>query len=707
MQKLTQTTMWKKLLAVLATFGVLATNIAFADTTNQLLSEVTLNPATGVFNPSATPIAENLGITVKTIAPASVAVYFLKLNTDGTIAVTYWRKSSLLVPVTTLTTSYDGRDSRGSVIPNGDYTVRVVVSAAGYTTVTKDVKATVTSSTVTPPASTTPVNKCGDASLSSTIVKNLCVDQSTWDPSDDELNIEWDLSASDDNIDNFSLWAYEVDGNKESIELWDDEEMDNDDYEFDWNGLDEDDEYIDEGYWKITVKADNDVVSFIIDVQYEEAKVLSDAFLTKTEFDNTIDENTALVFRVSQDSIVSVDVVEDNSTSHKVVELWDEEEINKKAWYVLTWDGMDDDGDEVDEGSYKFKITTANPANDKVETTSYSESVTVKEDEVSSSRSNVTEDYIQPVVIMKDTSDEATITYTIDEDAEVTVEIFEGGKSSNPDAVLEDDVSKSAGTYTVSWNVRDEDGKKLDKDTKYSYRVTAKVSGSSNKTDKERGYFVIGNPGNEEDDTDDNNDDDDIVTPASCKGLFRDVSETSPYCEAVAWAYNWGVIEGDAGFLRPNAYVNRAEALAMTLRGFYVMTLPSDGTDLGFKDVAPYGWYTPYLRTGMFLGMVNGDAKLKLARPEEYVNRAEFAKYLTKAEISLNDFVPSCGYYNTYLSDVEPNAWYSDYVCVVSEYNLLDTSNGRFDASRFVTRGEVIEALYQLDKQGLLYVELL
>jgi len=577
--------------------------------------------------------------------------------------------------VKTGTFEWDGKDTSNNLVYAGKYTA-TLTATAGTETATKSADFTVK------------YNGVSD----STIIKNVVLDpdDTTWDPSDESLTIEWELA---EDVNDFSLTAIDENGNE--IELWEDEEMDADDYEYEWNGLDEDDDYIREGIWIIEIKADNDVLRPSVRVKYSTTEIYDDMFVTKESFDNTIDEFTYVVFRVKQDSLVTVDVM---NGKKKIDTLIDEEELEKNSWYAVKWDGMDDDGDEVDEDTYELRVTAANIANDKVET-SRSINVTVAEDEVSSGKSNVFNDYIYPVIVSKNSTSNVGIEFTIDEEAEVTVEIFKGSKTSNPEIVLMDDQLLKAGDYKMVWDGRDEDGKTFDKNAKYSYRVTTKVEGSSNKTDKERGFFVIGEEGGVSDDDDDSDDDGDHPEPADCG--FWDVNVSSPYCTAIAWAKSEGIVDGyPDGSFRQSSFINRAEALKVVLEAFNVSILPDDYSRLGFSDVGVGAWYMKYIRTGKFYGMVAGYAGTTLVKPAEQINRVELLRYTLEAAEAINGYqVPTCN--AKYYPDATDN-WYKDYVCLAHDYDLYNTYSGYFYPGNNVTRGEVALLLYRLNDAGLL-----
>lgn len=590
---------------------------------------------------------------------------------DGKVVYTFVAQAG----VTEGEFKWNGRDTKGDLVEAGDYTATLTVTA-GDETATKTASFKVVYDGV------------GD----SDIITNVEVAPNPWDPSEEELEIEFEL---EEDVEDFSLHAKLV-GEKDDVELWEDEDMDADEYELEWDGLDDDDEYIEEGTWALVFEADNDKVTYYVEVEYDEPEIYDDIFVTKESIDNTIGEFTYVVFRVDADAIVTVEVMDGKK---KVDTLMDEEEVSKNDWYAVKWDGTDDDEDEVDEDKYEFKVTAANKLNDDVKSSRTVE-VTVAEDEVSSGKSNVTNDSTYPVIVAKNTEDDVEIDFTIDEEAEVTLEIFKGNKSSNPEVVLLEDQLLQPGSYTFNWDARDEDGKKLDKNEKYSYRVTARVDDKSSKTDKERGFFVVGEEGSV------GGGEPPVpgpTPPAPVEGCggFWDVTASSNYCEAIAWAKSEGIFGGYSdGTFRQYDFINRAEALKVILEAFDVPVLPDDYTNLGFSDVIVGSWYMKYLRTGKFYGLVAGYGGTTLVKPEEEINRVELLKFTLEAAETVNGYnVPVCNV--TYYPDADGD-WYQDYVCLAHDYDLYNTYSGYFYPGNKVMRGEVALLLYRLAQAGLL-----
>ncbi len=687
--------MFKKLLSVVALFSMLATQTAFAaidggvptsgDTVVSPVESLTITPS--VFDPSdgektviRLKVKEASIVTVKVLDPdtsKSLVTLDSSITLDGTNSYTY-------------TKTFAGRLADGSILQDGSYLVNAAVyTVSGSVSINKAVGFVVTSEddddddddiyevTAT----------CGtEKSLG--VIDDADVDDCTWDPTEDDLTITWELN---DDVDDFTLTAEK--SGEDDVELMDEEDLDEDDYDFEWDGTDDDGDIIEEGTWYIVLEADDYKIRIPVRVSYDDDDdddnnddvEISDIFVTKTSFDNDAGEFVYVVFRTEDDAEVTVDVFKGTK---KIDTLIDEEDLDGDVWHAVKWDGTDDDGDEVKEGDYKFKVT----AEDGREKASKTVNVEVAEDDIASNKTNVTNDSITPVVIEKSTTTGAQITYKIDDDAEVTVAIYKGDKTSGAEIVLENKKDKKAGTYTVKWDGRDDDDDRLSKDTKYSYLITAKVDGSSTKVDKERGYFVIGEAGSLGG-----------TTAYNCENAgFWDVSNTSPYCEAIVWAKSKGIINGYPGnYFKPYGYINRVEALAVALRAFSLPILSDNYTNLGFTDVTVGGWYMPYLRTGKFYGLVNGYGGTTLVKPASEISRVEILKFIIEAaEAAQNYEFPTCN--SIYYSDSPLGAWYTKYVCVSHDYNLFTTYSGFFYPGIKATRGEVVLALYKLYQAGLL-----
>jgi len=139
--------------------------------------------------------------------------------------------------------------------------------------------------------------------------------------------------------------------------------------------------------------------------------------------------------------------------------------------------------------------------------------------------------------------------------------------------------------------------------------------------------------------------------------------------------------------------------------------LPSNGTNLGFRDVDPNAWYMTYARTAKFYGMLHGYLNQTEARLANNINRVEFLKFVLEASDAFTVW-ETPGYERSYYADVNANDpthdWFFDYAGVARTYGLYnetyDTTTGeRFlNPGSLVQRGEVALVLYRMSKAGLL-----
>lgn len=78
--------------------------------------------------------------------------------------------------------------------------------------------------------------------------------------------------------------------------------------------------------------------------------------LSDDEFDPDY-EDVEISFRISDDAEVTVRVYDDDNDF--VAELWDDRDKDEGN-HSLTWDGEDDDGDQVPDGDYTIKVIADN-----------------------------------------------------------------------------------------------------------------------------------------------------------------------------------------------------------------------------------------------------------------------------------------------------------------------------------------------------------
>jgi flagellar hook assembly protein FlgD len=681
---------------VFARVGEQIVDFDYQDVTLKSLSEVN-EVAPKVSNLKADPLAfsaegdEDTEISFEVDKDAYLEVTVKK---DGTVVKEFddydgndWYKKGEVHSI-----NWNGTDNDGDVLADAVYTIYVVASNTdGSNTSSTEVEIKTT------------------AVVSNGIIQDFTLDpKGTWDPTDEDLEIAFELTESAK-----SLMIEAKNGNK-VIGILDDDYVDDDEYEELWDGTDDDGDYVKEGVWEIIVRADGNKVSRTVTVEYEKPEITS-AFVTKDSFDPSNDEFSNLVFKLDAPALVTVDIYRG---SKKEFTLLDEETVKKNRYYAVSWDGMDEDGDEVDFAKdWKFKITAENLTDDDVYSTETVE-VDVEEDEVSDKKANVTNDYTAPIVFDDNGYDTMEISYCVDADAEVYLAIYEGTSTSgSADAEILDYVSMEAGCHTEVWDGKNENGKTL-KDGVYTYKLTSKI-GSYKET--EIGKFVIGNSGTVDTTTPEEPADEEPTdeTPyiGECSNYYWDLGYLggdNELCEAIAWVTEEGIFSGyQDGTFKPYQKINRAEVLKVVLEAFNVDLYPLNGSKEGFSDVDPYSWYMSYVRTAKAFGMLDGYSD-GTARLSNNINRVELLKFVLEASSSFTGYEFVTGYYypNYYYdfyADVaydSDSSWFYDYANAAYTYDLYNTyyEEGKeyLKPAQLVERGEVALLLYRMANAGLL-----
>ncbi|MEK7085768.1 MAG: FlgD immunoglobulin-like domain containing protein [Patescibacteria group bacterium] len=664
-----------------------------------------VNIVTGPVFSDKAPKTSNLKVDPTPFSPATgedTDIYF-DVDKNGFITVELWNEAGTEQVGKTFddynydyydagkhSVNWNGKDDDGDVVNDGNYVVVVITENDDGI----DIDGFLFEVETTNP-------------LSKGVIKNFSLDPSgKWDPTDGELEINFELTSEVK-----SLHIQAKQGNN-VIKIMDDKVVDDDDYTETWDGTDDDGDFISEGEWTITLIADGDKVSDSVNVKYDQPGIV-EAFVTKDSFDPSENESVTLVFKVDTKSEVTVEAFQG---SQKELKLLNNEPVKKNKWYAVSWDGMDKDGEEVDFGKdWKFRITAENETEDDILDTKNIE-FDIEEDEVSDKKSNVTNDFVSPVVFDNDQSDTVTLSYTIDEDAAVFVAVYEGVSTGGKAEIeLLDFVEQASGSHTVEWNGKNDKNKTLS-DGVYTYKLISKANGNYKET--EIGRFVVGNSG-------------DFVspeptpepgpTPEPAPIACGDYTDTkfianSDYelCAAIDWVTTQGVFGGYSdGTFSPYNTINRAEVLKVVFEAFKDVTiLPNDGSTQGFFDLDPSAWYMPYVRTAKFYGMLQGYSDGS-AGVTKNISRAEFLKFTLKASEAFTGYtVPKYAF--SYYVDVNVNdpgqSWFKDFAGVAYEMNLFNIYDKNYvygspvylQPSKLVTRGEVALVLYRMYNAGLL-----
>jgi len=575
--------------------------------------------------------------------------------------------------------SWNGTDDDGADVEAGTYTVYVLAendNGVSWESINIEV---IDADNPTP--SPTPPNN-------NVIIKDLEIDpENDWDPTEEDLEIEFELTEEVS-----SLEVELVSPNGKTIELLKEEDADDDDYDLTWDGTDDDGDYVKGGEWLLIVRADNETEEADFEVEYTQPEI-TQSFVSKSSIDTDKGEFTNLAFTLNTESVVTVEVYKG---SKKKLTLLDEKTLSEDDWHTIVWAGDDEDGDYVkDANDWKFKITAENKVDDDINDVEIIE-IDIEEDDVSSKKSNVTNDFTTPVIFDDDRDDSIIIYYCLEEDAEVSIDVYEGTSTSgSSDVELLDKLAQTEGCHWITWDVTDEDGDDLDEDI-YSYKIMSKANGSYK--DTETGIFAVGEEATST-----------TVEPPS-KGCENYTDTKNIYdveiCSALEWVTNEGIFHGYAdGSFGPQNYINRAEVLKVLIEAMdNVNILPLDGTNQGFSDLDPNAWYMPYVRTAKFYGMLHGypDGEAKLANN---INRAEILKLALEAADAFEGYTIPNAVSSSY-TDVADDVWFVDYANVAYTYILFDDynigTNWYLSPANLVTRSEVALLLYRMHMNGLI-----
>jgi flagellar hook assembly protein FlgD len=591
--------------------------------------------------------------------------------------------------------TWNGRDDEGDIVDDDDYTVEVRVDNYDGDDLERK---TVTVYTDTP--------------AREDVISDLKVKPSNnWDPTEEPLKITFDL---DEDVDDLLIEARK--SGESDVKIISEDNNDSGSYEIFWDGRDEDDDdrLVEEGTWEIVVNADGDIEKKTIDVDYEDVKI-ERAFVTKREFDPQEGEFTYLVFELSADAEVDVELVEDGDVEITFIE----EEVLPEGWHAVFWDGYDVRDDDSD---FEFEITVRTPGSSSI-ADEETVDVDVREANFSRSRATIVQDYVEPVIFDDRRDAELQIHYCIDEEADVTVEIYEGSSTSgSAEAELIEDYRQGPGCHDLTWDGRDDRGRGLE-DGVASYKIT--VDSYRGGRESETGRFAVGS-------SDDNRraprgggypypgggvgpvgPGPSLPIGIGCGGYADTVGiGDRELCEALDWVTAEGIFRGyQDGSFGVNNYINRAEALKVVFEAYRTPLLPGNGSNYGFVDVDPYAWYMPYVSTAIANGMLNANPYSREARLDERINRVEMLKLAIEAGRAFNSFqIPV--YNDSPYTDIDPynpaNAWFLDYAGVAYD-NLLfndiqDPYTGAFSLGigNRMTRAEVALLLYRMFKAGIL-----
>ncbi len=174
---------------------------------------------------------------------------------------------------------------------------------------------------------------------------------------------------------------------------------------------------------------------------------------------------------------------------------------------------------------------------------------------------------------------------------------------------------------------------------------------------------------------------------------FIDVPKNKEYYEAIDYLSGKGIIEGYSdGTFRPHARVTRAQAAKMLTETMYRHQLPfrqQETEPFYFSDVAVDDWYYDYA-TVLKSTLIMSGYDDGTYRGYDTLHRAQLAKMMFVAfqvDFMLHN--------EPAFEDVAREHWSYPYVQTLSEYGILQGSEGLFKPSNPVTRSQFALILYR------------
>jgi len=526
-------------------------------------------------------------------------------------------------------------------------------------------------------------------------INNISLRPSTFYPAkDDEIRIKFDIKRDLEKLEIFA-----VKGNDEIRIFREYDLYKENNFEFVWDGLDENYNYIEEGRYRIEFRSSTNSNSLVcgrtIEFKYESVRV-SDIYLSKYSIDNDLGEYSYVLFKTDSDGFVDVEILLDGR-SDEIIE--EELEVEKNKWYGVVFDGS----------SYKYgeNISISVKAYNKYNSSVFSSrqlKINLAEERSTSNRANISLDNVSPVI--SDGSQKLNLSYYLDENADVVITLHNG---SNASGSLVGEIlnikNQKRGSHSVSFDAKDSSGNKLSNGV-YSYKIVSKLTNQETET----GIFVIGSVGDISSSSNEGSSSSKVMKNVIINGIlyngnnqnfdscagFIDLPNNFKYCDAIIWAKEKGIINGynDNSF-RPYNSITRAEILKVVIEANNIKTDDNAYGAFGFVDVEEFAWYSKYLKAGILNNIFSGDFGKNTARLGDFVNRAETLKLLFEAK-NVNGFynLSSCG--NYIFEDVKSNEWFSNYACEAKRLNLFESNFNYFNPSFLSSRGEVVQALYIL-----------
>ncbi len=491
-----------------------------------------------------------------------------------------------------------------------------------------------------------------------------------------------------------------------------------------WDGHDMNGQLVTNGTYTIEVYASNNVGSntanasvTVTSPQPQTAPTLSNVNATPSSFDPN-NQNTNIDFTVDKTATVSM-TVQNSSTT--VRNLASGSSFNAGS-YFQQWNGRDNNGNIVANGTYTINVTASNSAGQN----SMSTTVTVNAVGTGTNCSVVTSNYANPISFNPNNQD-TQINFSMNRAASVTVEIK---NNSTVIQTLASNQSLISGAQVYNWNGRNNSGNFVNQGT-YTYQITASVSGCADNvstgnvtvTDTNGGS---GNYSNDWPSTDEN-----LVTGLQIHNeifnpnhgeraqvtfqlrdnahlvvqvmdgnnnvvkTLRDNSNQSAGTYSDYWdgRNDNGSIVSDAVYqfriMADNGSNTDTDRVSTEVNtNGVIIGLPSNQRCAGYKDVSVDSPFCKAIQLMSTQNIFNGYSDGTF-RPYLAINRAETTKVVT---LALGYNVQTGSYFGNLFLDTISNAWYSPYLKVALDNNIINGyPDGTFRPGNTINRVELLK----------------
>jgi flagellar hook assembly protein FlgD len=450
-------------------------------------------------NPGTAPVITNDYASPNPFDPSdeNTTIYYT-LNTNATVTVSILEGATV---VRTLNTT-----SQSAGINSMSWNGEINGSDADEGTYTYSIYASNTNGNATKTGSVT-VDYVGQSGTAPNVT-NTYASPSSFDPDDEDTTIYYTLNTT------AYVTITVLDGSSTIETLQSAVSKSAGTYSVNWDGKDSSNNAYDEGTYTYKIYATNtygnDTETGSVTIDYDSSSCttpsITSHYVTPTSFDPD-DDDARITFTTNTSSDVTV-TIRDNSG---VIRTLVDDDSMSSGTHNVYWNGNDDDGDQVDDGTYTYRIYTTNSCG------TYTEQSTVRVDTGNDNNDDdFDDDYgdlisnisVEDATFDPDDGERAKLLFDVEEDdVAITVKVINEDENTVRTLLSNRDYDES-NENSIYWNGKDDDSDIVDDDL-YIFKITATKSGNTEVAyewlEVDTDGDIIGLP---DDDNDDEFDDD-------------------------------------------------------------------------------------------------------------------------------------------------------------------------------------------------------